>query len=127
MGAAARRDRRTRSKYIDLPIPELYDLAADPKEANNLAAVPRDRLQVLFNLLRTYNVAPPNRPGRESASGAPRCKSLGYVSGSAPARATYTEADDPEAPRRDRPRSAHRDDADAGRQAAGGDRDPATA
>ncbi|MGH9371877.1 MAG: sulfatase, partial [Vicinamibacterales bacterium] len=28
---------RDRTKYIDLPIPELYDLAADPREANNIA------------------------------------------------------------------------------------------
>ena len=36
-----------RYKYIDLPIQELYDLRADPKEANNLANDRRDRLQVL--------------------------------------------------------------------------------
>jgi arylsulfatase A-like enzyme/Flp pilus assembly protein TadD len=84
-----------RSKYIDLPIPELYDLRADPKEAQNLAPAQRDRLQVLNNLLRTYNVAPPNRPGQETPEAAAALRSLGYVQGSAPARATYTEADDP--------------------------------
>jgi len=84
-----------RQKYIDLPIPELYDLGADPKETANLASVQRDRLQVLTNLLRSYNVAPPNRPGRESAEAAAALRSLGYVQGSAPARASYTEADDP--------------------------------
>jgi tetratricopeptide (TPR) repeat protein len=84
-----------RTKYIDLPIPELYDLAADPKETRNLASSTRDRLQVLTNLLRTYNVDPPNRPGRESAEAAAALKSLGYVQGSAPAKAVYTEADDP--------------------------------
>ena len=84
-----------RSKYIDLPIPELYDLAADAKETRDLAASARDRVQVLTNLLRTYNVDPPNRPGRESAEAAAALKSLGYVQGTAPARATYTEADDP--------------------------------
>src|SRR6185436_13769740 len=84
-----------RNKYVDLPIPELYDLAADPKETRNLAAGARDRVEVLTNLLRTYNVDPPNRPGRESAEAAAALKSLGYVQGSAPARARYTEADDP--------------------------------
>jgi len=84
-----------REKYIDLPIPELYDLGADPKETNNLADRERDQLPVLTNLLRTYNTAPPDRPGRESAEAAAALKSLGYVSGSAPARAQYTEADDP--------------------------------
>jgi tetratricopeptide (TPR) repeat protein len=84
-----------RSKYIDLPIPELYDLGADAKETRNLAAGARDRIQVLTNLLRTYNVDPPNRPGRETAEAAAALRSLGYVQGTAPARATYTEADDP--------------------------------
>jgi arylsulfatase A-like enzyme/Flp pilus assembly protein TadD len=84
-----------RTKYVDLPIPELYDLAADPKESQNLASASRDRLQVLTNLLRTFNVDPPNRPGRESAQAAAALKSLGYVQGSAPARASYTESDDP--------------------------------
>ncbi|HEX6465470.1 MAG TPA: sulfatase-like hydrolase/transferase, partial [Vicinamibacterales bacterium] len=84
-----------RDKYIDLPIPELYDLRSDPKEATNLANDRRDRMQVLTNLLRTYNTAPPDRPGQETAEAAAALKSLGYVSGSAPARAQYAEADDP--------------------------------
>jgi arylsulfatase A-like enzyme/Flp pilus assembly protein TadD len=84
-----------RSKYIDLPIPELYDLAADAKETRNMAAGARDRVAVLTNLLRTYNVDPPNRPGRETAEAAAALKSLGYVQGTAPARVRYTEADDP--------------------------------
>jgi tetratricopeptide (TPR) repeat protein len=84
-----------RSKYIDLPVPELYDLAADANEQANLASSQRDRLQVLTNLLRGYNTAPPSRPGQESAEAAAALRSLGYVSGSAPAKATYTEADDP--------------------------------
>ena len=84
-----------REKYIDLPLPELYDLRADPTEQANLAAARRERLQVLTNLLRAYNVAPPDRPGRESAEAAAALRSLGYVQGSAPARAVYTDADDP--------------------------------
>lgn len=84
-----------RTKYIDLPIPELYELQADPGEMSNLANARRDRVQVLANLLQTYNVAPPDRPGRESAAAAAALRSLGYVQGSAPAKASYTEADDP--------------------------------
>jgi tetratricopeptide (TPR) repeat protein len=45
--------------------------------------------------LKSYNMAPPNRPGQESADVASVLRSLGYVSGSAPARAQYTEEDDP--------------------------------
>ena len=86
---------QSRTKYIDLPIPEVYDLASDPKETQNLASSQRDRLQVLANLLRTYNVAPPNRPGQESPEAAAALRSLGYVQGSAPARTIYTESDDP--------------------------------
>ena len=70
-------------------------MAADAKEGTNLATVARERAQVMSNLLRTYNVDPPNRPGRETAEAAAALKSLGYVQGSAPARAAYTEADDP--------------------------------
>jgi arylsulfatase A-like enzyme/Tfp pilus assembly protein PilF len=84
-----------RNKYIDLPLAELYDLAADPGEETNLASSQHDRTAVLFNLLRGYDLAPPNRPGQESAENVAALRSLGYVGGSAPARTVYTEADDP--------------------------------
>ena len=85
-----------REKYIDLPIPELYDLAADPAEAHNLAAGGGDRSRVLFNLLKQFNVAPPGRGAAESADTLERLRSLGYVgSASAKQKETYTEADDP--------------------------------
>ncbi len=83
-----------RTKYIDQPIPELYDLASDPGEERNLARARRDRAGELAQRLRTYNVAPPDRPGQESAEVAATLRSLGYVSGSAPPRKAYTEADD---------------------------------
>ena len=83
-----------RDKYIDQPIPEMYDLAADPKEERNLAAQRTDGVQLMVNVLRTYNVAPPDRPGHESAEVAATLRSLGYVSGSAPERKVFTEADD---------------------------------
>ena len=84
-----------RAKYIDLPIPELYDLATDAAEKQNTAPTQVTRVRELHSLLRTYNVAPPNRPGQESADAAAVLRSLGYVSGSAAPRDTYTEADDP--------------------------------
>jgi arylsulfatase A-like enzyme/Flp pilus assembly protein TadD len=83
-----------RRKYVDQPIPELYDLASDGREERNLALQERDRLQVLANVLRTFDVAPPNRPGQESAEVSAALRSLGYVSGSAPERKVFTEADD---------------------------------
>jgi arylsulfatase A-like enzyme/Flp pilus assembly protein TadD len=84
-----------KSKYIDLPISELYDLAADGAESHNLADRDHDERQILANLLGGFNVAPPQRPGQESASAREALRSLGYVTGSAPAKDRYTEADDP--------------------------------
>lgn len=83
-----------RAKYIDQPIPELYDLAADPREERNLASTTASRVRTMAQLLKTYDTAPPERPGQESAEVAATLRSLGYVSGSAPARDVYTEADD---------------------------------
>jgi arylsulfatase A-like enzyme/Tfp pilus assembly protein PilF len=84
-----------RDKYIDLPIPELYDLKTDPSESQNTAARQPGRLLVLSNTLHTYDTALPHRPGQESTDAVAALRSLGYVSGSAPAKAAYTEADDP--------------------------------
>ena len=84
-----------REKFIDLPIAELYDLRTDPSENQNGAAQKPQRLSVLSNILRTFNTAPPQRPGQESAEAVAALRSLGYVSGSTPAKASYTENDDP--------------------------------
>ena len=84
-----------REKYIDLPIPELYDLTTDPAEQRNLASTPTGRVPSMQTLLKTFDMAPPQRPGQEAADVAATLRSLGYVSGSAPARTQYTEADDP--------------------------------
>ncbi len=84
-----------RDKFIDLPIPELYELGLDPRESTNRASALSARALVLTNTLRTYDVALPNRPGRESADAAAALRSLGYVSGSAAPKSAYTEADDP--------------------------------
>ena len=84
-----------RTKFVDLPIPELYDLESDPKESVNLESRERDRAQVMSNLLRGFDTAPPHRPEQETAQARETLRSLGYVSGSAPARNVYTEADDP--------------------------------
>lgn len=85
-----------RDKYIDLPIAETYDLAADAAEQRNLAASDLTRTQVLRNTLRTFNTAPPGAPGEETGAVLERLRALGYVGGSpAPARDRYTEDDDP--------------------------------
>ena len=85
-----------REKYIDLPVVELYDLAADPKETKNLASVRGDRARVMVETLKQFNVAPPARAQAETADTIERLRSLGYIGGgSAAVREKYTEADDP--------------------------------
>jgi arylsulfatase A-like enzyme/tetratricopeptide (TPR) repeat protein len=85
-----------REKYIDLPIPEFYDLGTDPAESDNLAAASSGRVAVLANVLRGYDTAPVNRPSQESAAVNERLRALGYVgTGPSPARESYTERDDP--------------------------------
>jgi arylsulfatase A-like enzyme/Tfp pilus assembly protein PilF len=85
-----------RDKYIDLPIPELYALDADPREERDQTPTRRDRAEVLLNTLRSFNVAPPALPGEETSAVRDRLRALGYVGGSAAApRDHYREDDDP--------------------------------
>jgi choline-sulfatase len=83
-------------KYVDLPVPELYDLASDPSESHDLApSRPADvrELQRLLALLRTDDR--PSRPERENVETREKLRSLGYVSGTSTIKDHYTEADDP--------------------------------
>ena len=84
-----------REKYIDLPIPELYDLAGDPGEQSNLSGRADDRKRTLQALLRGFGASLPGQRANEDPDAAARLRSLGYVSGQAPSKARYTEADDP--------------------------------
>jgi arylsulfatase A-like enzyme/Flp pilus assembly protein TadD len=89
---------RERTKYVDLPIPELYDLRSDPRETRNLAAPEPLRLEELRVLLASLRSADrPIRRTGESAEALERLRSLGYLSGGAavPAKVSYTEEDDP--------------------------------
>jgi arylsulfatase A-like enzyme/Flp pilus assembly protein TadD len=84
-----------RDKFIDVPIPERYDLAADPVESSNLAGRTPDRDRALAASLRGYNASPPGARLAEAPDTAARLRALGYVSGSAASKARYTDADDP--------------------------------
>ena len=85
-----------REKFIDLPIPELYDLNADPKEAINVVNQRIDRARVLYETLKLFNVAPPARAQQESADTLERLRSLGYIGGgTATVKEQYSDADDP--------------------------------
>jgi arylsulfatase A-like enzyme/Tfp pilus assembly protein PilF len=83
-------------KLIDLPIPELYDLDADPHETRNLAATRTTEMEALrAQLARARGADRGSARTAESAETRERLRSLGYASGSAPARAGYTVEDDP--------------------------------
>lgn len=85
-----------RLKLIDLPIPELYDLGADPNESRNLYAAERDRARPLEAILDRFGAAQPSATAAVDPDAAARLRSLGYIVGTTvrpPAR--YTAADDP--------------------------------
>jgi arylsulfatase A-like enzyme/Tfp pilus assembly protein PilF len=84
-----------REKYIRLPLPELYDLAADRAEGSNLIERAAERARVLAARLADFHAAPPGTPRPESPEVTARLRSLGYVSGAAAPKARYTEQDDP--------------------------------
>jgi arylsulfatase A-like enzyme/Flp pilus assembly protein TadD len=80
-------------KYIDLPDPELYDLAADPQEQRNL--VDRDpHADLLRRLLATAGADTTAPRVALDADAAARLRSLGYAGGSW-FRRGVTAADDP--------------------------------
>jgi arylsulfatase A-like enzyme/tetratricopeptide (TPR) repeat protein len=81
-------------KFIDLPLPELYDLPRDPKEEKNLFAQERRAAHALREVLPRESVWPPPK-GAVSPEEEARLRSLGYSAGSAGAKSAYTAADDP--------------------------------
>jgi arylsulfatase A-like enzyme/Tfp pilus assembly protein PilF len=87
---------RGRYKLIGLPIPELYDLEADPHETKNLAATEPQRLDdVRAELARLRDRDPGLARAEETAETRERLRALGYVTGASPLKARYTDADDP--------------------------------
>ena len=85
---------RGREKYIDLPIPELYDLAADPQETRNLAPDGPDRLRQLRRALLEIPAGPTD-PGPVGSEEAAKLRSLGYLSGGSTRKESYSADDDP--------------------------------
>lgn len=88
---------RDRVKYIDLPVPELYDLRSDPGEARNLVDSDPRRRDELRRLLASFRSADRGvARGEETADARERLRSLGYVTtAGTSSRDRYTEEDDP--------------------------------
>src|SRR5439155_17039883 len=83
-------------KYVDLPLPELYYLGADPREERNLAAsrpAERERLRSVLSAFRSEDRGPAR--SREDPGVRDKLRALGYVSAAAPGGKRYTEDDDP--------------------------------
>ena len=85
------------TKYIDLPVPELYDLSSDPGERENVVGMqPARRDGARAALASFQSTAPAIARSTESAENRERLRSLGYAGGSAsPLPTHYTAADDP--------------------------------
>jgi len=81
-------------KFIDLPVPELYDLKADPAEEKNLVDARRDAVRKLRPRLTALPAGPMER-GTIGSEEAAKLQALGYLAGSAEQKTSYGPADDP--------------------------------
>ena len=81
-------------KYIDLPLPELYDLPSDPAEASNLL---KERSDVVRRLRKRLTELPAGSVDRSAIGSeeAAKLRSLGYLAGSSEPKASYSPEDDP--------------------------------
>jgi Flp pilus assembly protein TadD len=81
-------------KLIELPIPELYDLARDPREVDNRFGEERRAVVALREKLKAD--APSRNSARQNVDSEDQATllSLGYLSGTS-TKTTYTVADDP--------------------------------
>jgi tetratricopeptide (TPR) repeat protein len=86
-----------RLKFIDLPIPELYDLAEDPGESHNLASSRPEAVKAMRSTLAGFDsIDGTIRRTEETDETRARLEALGYLSSdSSPLKERYTEADDP--------------------------------
>jgi arylsulfatase A-like enzyme/Flp pilus assembly protein TadD len=88
---------RGEMKYINLPIPELYDLRKDPQELRNLAAEQPSFVEEMRSMLEPFrSKSESSRRTPQSADTRERLRSLGYVSSAASNPDDYfNESDDP--------------------------------
>ena len=83
---------RGTEKFVDLPIPELYDLREDPQEKVNRF---EERSDAARSLARALPPLRPAAPSAESAETVRGLASLGYLSGGAKTKPAYGPEDDP--------------------------------
>lgn len=82
-------------KYIDLPLPELYDLEHDQMERKNILTENR-RMTTHIRQLLSEASPTQNIPERTiSPDEGAKLRSLGYLTGTAAAKKQYTAQDDP--------------------------------
>ncbi len=84
-----------RNKFIDLPLPELYDLAADSTEQHNLAGGNEQLARALQSRLRQFDSRSAETRQEEDPETLARLRSLGYVTGTVSTRHRHTADDDP--------------------------------
>src|SRR5262249_30489447 len=83
-------------KFIDLPLPEVYDLRRDPQERHNLASTERAAVRQAFASLPRESAWPPLRGETQLAAAAvARLESLGYITAAARTQTRYGPEDDP--------------------------------
>ncbi len=79
-------------KFLDLPLPELYELRSDPEERRNLASERGDIMRSLAKLLPARRNASSSSSSEETAA---KLRSLGYLGGRAQQKERYGIEDDP--------------------------------
>ncbi len=84
-----------RDKFVELPIPELYDLSADAAEQHNLEGARPDRARALSSRLRAFAPSLRVTRGREDPLTREKLRSLGYVTGRSELKEKYSIEDDP--------------------------------
>jgi arylsulfatase A-like enzyme/Flp pilus assembly protein TadD len=81
-------------KYIELPVPELYDLKADPGETQNLASARPTDVEKRRALLGSFPSGDV-RPTDETAEVKDRLRALGYVAADRKSKAPFGSGEDP--------------------------------
>jgi arylsulfatase A-like enzyme/Flp pilus assembly protein TadD len=85
---------RNGTKFISLPLPEVYELPKDPGEKTNLIERERAAARGVFAALPKESEWPPRRDATTPEDEA-RLRSLGYLVGSAAFKSSYGPEDDP--------------------------------